>query len=120
VSVDLPVDAQVLEATPSRPYLAVRISLDPPVVGELLADGVTASLGSPARRRAVTPVEPPLLGAVTRLVALLDSPEDIVPLAPLVLRELTYRVLTGPKGRGCARSPRPAPRPSGSRRRSGG
>jgi hypothetical protein len=69
------------------------------VVGELLADGTAAPpLGSPARGLAVTPVEPPLLDAVTRLVALLGSPQDIVPLAPLVLREITYRVLTGPQG----------------------
>jgi hypothetical protein len=98
VSVDLPVDARVVEATPSHPYLAVRISLDPAVVGELLADGVTASLGSPSRGLAVTPVDPPLLGAVTRLAALLDSPQDVEPLAPLVRREITYRVLTGPQG----------------------
>ena len=44
VSVDLPVDAQVVEASPGRPYLAVRIWLDPAVVGELLADGMTAPL----------------------------------------------------------------------------
>jgi AraC-like DNA-binding protein len=99
VSVDLPVDARVVEASSSRPYLAVRLALDPAVVGELLADGMTAPpLGPPARGLAVTPVEPPLLDAVTRLVALLDSPEDVVPLAPLVLREITYRVLTGPQG----------------------
>ncbi len=99
VSVDLPVDAQVIEATPGRPYLAVRISLDPAVVGELLADGMTAPpLGSPARGLGVSPVEPPLLDAVSRLVALLDSPQDIEPLAPLVLREITYRVLAGPQG----------------------
>ncbi len=99
VSVFLPVAARVVEASPGRPYLAVRIALDPAVVGELLADGMTAPpLGPPARGLAVTPVEPPLLDAVTRLVALLDSPPDIVPLAPLVLREITYRVLTGPQG----------------------
>jgi len=99
VSVDLPVTARVVEASPGHPYLAVRTSLDPAVVGELLADGMTASpLGSPTRGLAVTPVEPPLLDAVTRLVALLDAPQDIVPLAPLVLREITYRVLTGPQG----------------------
>ena len=99
VSVDLPVAARVVEASPGRPYLAVRISLDPAVVGELLADGMAAPpLGPPARGLAVTPVEPPLLDAVSRLVALLDSPQDVVPLAPLVLREITYRVLTGPQG----------------------
>src|SRR5207302_10501035 len=32
------------------------------------------------------------------LVALLDDPQDIEPLSPLVLREITYRVLTGPHG----------------------
>jgi AraC-like DNA-binding protein len=99
VSVDLPVAARVVEASPERPYLAVRISLDPVVVGELLADGMTAEpLGSPARGLAVTSVEPPLLDAVTRLVVLLESPQDIVPLAPLVLREITYRLLTGSQG----------------------
>jgi AraC-like DNA-binding protein len=99
VSVDLPVAARVVEASPGRPYLAVRISLDPAVVGELLADGMTAEpLGSPARGLAVTSVEPPLLDAVTRLVVLLESPQDIVPLAPLVLREITYRLLTGSQG----------------------
>jgi AraC-like DNA-binding protein len=55
-------------------------------------------LGSPARGLGVSPVEPRLLDAVGRLVALLDSPQEIEPLAPLVLREITYRVLTGPLG----------------------
>jgi AraC-like DNA-binding protein len=106
VSVDLPVAARVVEASPELPYLAVRIALDSAVVGELLAElrGLTPSgspglpLGAPARGLAVTPVEPPLLDAVARLAALLDSPQDIEPLAPLVLREVAYRLLTGPQG----------------------
>src|SRR5947209_8536257 len=99
VSVDLPVAARVVEASPGRPYLAVRIALDTAEVGELLADGTAdPPLDPPARAIAVTPVEPPLMDAVTRLVALLDSPQDIAPLAPLVLREITYRVLAGPQG----------------------
>ena len=99
VSVDLPVTARVVEASPSRPYLAVRLALDPAVVGELLADGTTTPpLGPPTRAIAVTPAEPSLLDAVSRLVALLDSPPDVGPLAPLVLREITYRLLTGPQG----------------------
>jgi AraC-like DNA-binding protein len=97
VSVDLPVEAHVVEASPGRAYLAVRLSLDPAVVGELLADG-TPPPGPPGRGIAVTPVGPPLLDAVGRLVALLDTPQDVVPLSPLVLREITYRLLTGPQG----------------------
>jgi AraC-like DNA-binding protein len=99
VSVDLPVAARIVEASPSRPYLAVRMSLETTMIGELLADGLTAApLGSPTRGLAVTPVEAPLLDAVTRLVALLESPKDIAALSPLVLREITYRILTGPQG----------------------
>jgi AraC-like DNA-binding protein len=99
VSVDLPVTARVVEASPGRPYLAVRLTLDPAVVGELLADCTTRTpLGPPARAIAVTAAEPPLLDAVGRLVALLDFPQDVGTLAPLVLREVTYRLLTGPQG----------------------
>ena len=51
VSVDLPVAARVIEASPRRPYLAVRIALDTAVVGELLADGLTDPvIGLPAPR----------------------------------------------------------------------
>jgi AraC-like DNA-binding protein len=97
VSVELPVSARVVEASQGRPYLAARLSLDPAVVGELLAEAV-APPGPTARGIAATPAEPPLLDAVARLVALLDSPTDVGPLAPLVLREITYRVLAGPQG----------------------
>lgn len=99
VSVDLPVEARVVAATASKPYMGLTISLDPKVVGELLADGTdVASTGPSERGLAVTPVERQLLDAVARLVALLDAPGDIRPLAPLVLREITHRVLTGPQG----------------------
>ena len=99
VSVDLPVDARVLEATTVQPYVGVQISLDPRVVGELLADGTTVSAPGPSERGlTVTEVEPPLLDAVRRLVDLLDTPSDLRPLAPLILREITHRVLTGPQG----------------------
>jgi AraC-like DNA-binding protein len=98
VSVDLPVTSRVVEASPGRPCMVVRVSLDPAVVGELLADGTAEPSGPPARGIAAAPTEPLLLDAVTRFVALLDRPRDIGPLAPLVLREITYRVLTGPQG----------------------
>jgi AraC-like DNA-binding protein len=99
VSVDLPVEARVVVATAASPYLGIRITLDPAAVGELLADGTAvAPTGPPARAIAVTRVDPPVIDAVTRLIALLDAPQDIAALSPLLLREITYRVLTGPQG----------------------
>jgi AraC-like DNA-binding protein len=99
VSVDLPVAARVVEAAPGRPFLVARIAIDLAAVVELLADDIVPMRpGRPTRAIGVSPVEPPLLDAVCRLLSLLDSPQEIVPLAPLVLREITYRVLAGPHG----------------------
>lgn len=99
VSVDLAVSARVVEASPTYPSLAIRITLDPSVVGELLADGTAVpSIGPPGRGLAVTPIDPHLRDAVARLVGLLDSPRDIAAISPLVLREITYRILVGPQG----------------------
>lgn len=99
VSVDLPVTARVAEASAARPCLVARVMLNPATVGEFLADGPPPLRpGPPARALGVTPVGPPLLDAITRLVTLLDTPEDIPALAPLALREITYRILAGPQG----------------------
>jgi AraC-like DNA-binding protein len=89
----------VVEAKPGRPYLGLCIAIDPAVVGEFLADGATVPpTGPPARAIEVAPVEPPLIEAVTRLVTLLSTPQDVGALSPLILREITYRLLTGPLG----------------------
>ena len=99
VSVDMPALTHVAEATADRPCLAIRIPIDPAVVGEFLADGsAIPPPGPPLRGLGVIDLEPPLLDAVGRLVGLLDAPRDISALAPLVLREITFRLLTGPEG----------------------
>lgn len=100
VSVDLPVSSRVVDASPNRPCLMVRISLDPVMIAELVAAVTTEPQpGPPTRGLALSIVEPPLLDAVIRLVSLLDTPQDIGPLAPLIQREIIYRVITSPQGR---------------------
>lgn len=99
VSVDMPATTRVVEASHGKPCLAVRVEIDAADVGELLAAGAPLpSNGPPARGIGVTPVDPTLLDAISRLLTLLSSPSDIPALAPLVLREITYRLLTGPQG----------------------
>lgn len=97
VSVDLPVCGCVTTATAGTPYLGLRISLDPAGIAELLADGVDRP-SAPARGLAVSETDPPLLDAVLRLVELADVPNDVPVLAPLVLREIIYRLLVGEQG----------------------
>jgi AraC-like DNA-binding protein len=99
VSVDLPAISRVVEASAKSPCLVVRIALDLGVIGELLAE-TTSTVASPDAKRglALALLDTQLCDAVGRLVALLDSPRDIRPLAPLFLREITYRLLVGPQG----------------------
>jgi AraC-like DNA-binding protein len=46
----------------------------------------------------VSPLDPRLLDAVVRLVRLTDSPSEARVLAPLVIREIMYRLLIGAQG----------------------
>lgn len=98
VSVDLPLVGHVLEASPDAPYLCCKIDLDP----AMLADLVIADGGTPARSAlpalAVYPGDPDLIDAACRLVRLLDRPDTVAALAPLIEREIAYRLLTGPHG----------------------
>ena len=97
---ELPVAGQITEASEERPYLSLRLELDPAVVGSVMVEA-----GHPASRNRsdvqaidVSPLNVGLLDAVVRLVRLLDSPTEARFLAPLVTREIVYRLLMGEQG----------------------
>lgn len=94
--------AQVLEASPDKPYLCVRLNVDPREIGELLLATQSGQPASPQRGLArglrVTRVSGSMLDAVLRLLRLLHAPQDVPVLAPLIVREIYYRVLTGELG----------------------
>ncbi|SEQ14820.1 Helix-turn-helix domain-containing protein [Solimonas aquatica] len=98
VSVAMPIIAQIIEASPERPYLCLRINIDARELGSLLLDGGAPSAGAVDRGLYSAQLSEALLDAVLRLVRLLDTPEDVPVLAPLVLREIHYRSLTGELG----------------------
>ena len=96
----LPVASRITEASPERPYLSLVLTLDPALVGSVM---VEAGHPAPRGQSAVTaidvsPLDAGLLDAVVRLVRLLDAPADARFLAPLVTREIVYRLLMGEQG----------------------
>lgn len=99
-ALDLPVVAEITEASRARPYLSVKLRLDQQIISELLAEGAVAIPRGPVSPEAMTVSElsPPLLGAFTRLIDLLDEPESIPVLRPLLEREITYRLLASEQG----------------------
>ncbi len=99
-SVDLPTVVQVIEASPARPYLGLVLNLDLKELSQLMLD---SNLPSPrqqqsSRGMATGEVTLPLVTAFQRLIDLMDNPEDIPILAPVIQREISYRLLVGDQG----------------------
>jgi len=91
-----------MEASADKPFLAVLLRLDPAAIGELTLEcGLDRTVRErPRPALGVSAAEPALIDACVRMLRLLDSPEDIRVMAPLVEKEILYRLLRG------AQSPR--------------
>lgn len=99
-TVELPVVGQIIEASPQRPYLSLLLQLDPTLVGSVMVEAGYVSPQSHPEVKAmdVSPLDASLLDAVVRLVRLLDTPAEARVLAPLITREIVYRLLMGEQG----------------------
>ncbi len=99
-TVDLPVVAQIIEASSDKPYLGLTLELDLRVIAQFIL-GLEKVPSRPQQDRlgiAVSKVTGPLLDAFHRLIALLGQPDDIFALAPLIKQEIIYRLLMGEQG----------------------
>ncbi|MGQ9426693.1 AraC family transcriptional regulator [Gilvimarinus sp. F26214L] len=105
-AVHLPVLGRVNEATPERPYLGVKLNVDPQEVADLVLE-----LGEKAPQvdiqprcteadcgMCTSPMDERMQGAVYRLLSLLDAPEDVPIMLPLARREIIYRALMSDLG----------------------
>ncbi len=97
-SLELPATGCVIEAARDEPYVVASLALDRDVLTSLLADLPPAPAAGPASGFGVAPAPAEQLEAWDRLLALLDTPDDIPFLAPSRERELLYRLLQGAHG----------------------
>lgn len=96
----LPVVAQVIEASNEKPYLGLKLTFDYRDISQLMAD---SQLPPPRNQKtdrgmATGKLTVPLVNAFQRLVDLLDEEQDIPILAPVIQREIFYRLLVGDQG----------------------
>jgi AraC-like DNA-binding protein len=99
-SIDMPVVSQVTKASREEPILALMLKLEMPMVREILSqeefhvpEAVSGTRGMAVGKSSVE-----LLDACSRLLDLLDAPQDIPFLSNLIQREVIYRLLRGPRG----------------------
>ena len=99
-SIDLPAKMQVLEAKDDAPYLGLVLKLDLAMLGELISQIPLDKLNKQSLNKGMTLGEmtEPLLNAFTRLIDLVDDPESMPVLAPLIKREIFWRVLNSEHG----------------------
>ena len=99
-SVALPVAAQVTQASPAEPYLALRLDLEPAKIAGLVLKVFPHGMPPVEERRAVymTAVNPTIVNAATRMMECLAQPGDVELLAPLVVDEISIRLLRSPIG----------------------
>ena len=99
-SVNLPTVVQIIKASREKPCLGLILKLDQREISQLMVD---SNLPIPrpqqsSRGMATGEVTLPLLTAFQRLIDLLAEPKDIPILAPIIQREIFYRLLVGDQG----------------------
>jgi AraC-like DNA-binding protein len=104
-SVDLPITGHYTRASTDEPALGFGLILRPSTIASLALDADAAPASTPPRRARPRPAPPGIgvaeassefLDAVVRMVRLLDSPGDRDILAPMIEREILWRLINGP------------------------
>ncbi|QIG05684.1 AraC family transcriptional regulator [Proteus sp. ZN5] len=99
-SSEIPTFAKVCEASKETPFLAMLLKLDLALLPELLAENKFELLqeNNEIRAQQIVQVTAPILQAVTRLIKLIDTPEDAPFIAPLIQKEILYYLLRSNDG----------------------
>lgn len=99
-SIELPVVSYVTQATITEPYLGLRLDLDANLIVQIATEMNTSRIckGGPLRAMSVIALDDRILDALTRLIRLLNEPNKIPFIAPLIQREIIIRLLDGEHG----------------------
>lgn len=104
-SIDVPVVCTVTDCSAEQPYLGLALTLERAAVAALIVDVPTRSEREPAAAQdelepmSISPSTRAMDDALLRLIRLVEAPEDVPMLAPMIERELLYRALQGEHGR---------------------
>ncbi len=99
-SVPIPLEAEILEASPEQPFLGICLGIEPAVVSEIQLGIDTEVMPESAYPHAISasPLDAELKDAVRRLIESFGSSSDCRVLGPMIVREIFYRVLLGNQG----------------------
>ena len=99
--VHLPVLSTIAATSPTKPFLALLIDLDPMIVSEVsaqLSEEDNGDSQDSSRAIFIGKASEEMLGGAVRLGKLFHTPKDARVLGPLIIREMIYLLLRGPDG----------------------
>ena len=96
-SVDYPVSSFVTGISENSPYLSILLPVDNNIVFDIISKNETVS-DKCFCGISVADVTDNILNAFSRLIDLIDNPNDINIIAPMIVKEIHYRILKGPIG----------------------
>lgn len=98
-SMRLPTASCIISASEDDPYLSIRMLLDPAVVRTvLMSSSQSMAGGEDASAFHVSQTDADLIDAMCRLLRVSQNPQDAEVLAPMIEREIVYRLLKGSHG----------------------
>jgi AraC-like DNA-binding protein len=97
-SIDVPATSRIVNASRTHPLLAVGMDIDLTELNAVIQRCDSLPRREPQPGLTIFDADPDLLEAVVRLLRLLDTPQHIQPLAPLLRQEILYRLLAGASG----------------------
>lgn len=99
-AIDMLSISRIVEATPDKPMLVLSLDIDRELLKQLVSElpCVSISCAGHCRGISVAPVETDIFDVFVRLVHLLDKPEQIPLMGPLLIQEVIIRILMGPQG----------------------
>ena len=97
-ALDLPALGIITEASAERPYLAIRLDVDTEIISDLVFSMPDPGSTVDQKGFGVYPAGRDLLDAWSRMLRLIKRPDEVPVMAPMLEREIVYRLLRGPQG----------------------
>ncbi len=97
-SIDIPTVGSIVEASPEKPFMTLILDLDSHIISELLRESNYPQADAARRGMGITDTDEAILDAFYRLISLLDQPERQKIMAPMIIKELHYLLLTSSLG----------------------
>lgn len=97
---DIPVSSRVAEATSEKPFVAMILEINSNTINELIIEmNLTKNVDGNTNALAIADVDFDLLDSFYRLSLLIEKNEaEQKLLAPMIIKEIYFRILTGPLG----------------------